>query len=203
LSGPGLKVLNKIVSARILLWCVLAIPAAVILFGYFSDARTYGEVIHESGEWAVRLLIVTMAITPLRLAIPRARWTQWLAQNRRGFGVATFCYAALHLAVYIARKQELALILEEGTEWDLLTGWLAFAIFLALAVTSNDASLRLLRRLWKKLHRFVYLAALLTFAHWMLTAFDMTSATIYAAILVTIESLRLVLQYRRVRQSPA
>jgi sulfoxide reductase heme-binding subunit YedZ len=187
--------------SRAILWCVLAVPAAVILLRYHSDSLTYGEVIHQSGEWAVRLLIVTMAATPLRLVFPRARWTAWLVQNRRGLGVATFCYAALHLGVYLARKAEPALILEEGAEWDLLTGWLAFVLFAALAATSNDASVRLLRRLWKKLHRFVYLAAMLTFAHWMLTAFDMTPAIIYAAILTAIEAVRLIFQNRRVRRS--
>jgi sulfoxide reductase heme-binding subunit YedZ len=76
----------------------------------------------------------------------------------------------------------------------LLTGWIAFLIFAALAITSNDASVRLLKRGWKKLHMLVYLGALLTFAHWVLTAFDPLLGYIHAGVLAAIETLRVVLQ---------
>jgi sulfoxide reductase heme-binding subunit YedZ len=174
-----------------LLWLVLAIPAAVTLTGYAADTMTYGEVVHASGEWSVRLLIVTMAITPLRLLFRCAEWPYWLTRRRRSFGVATFAYAILHTLVYVLRKADFALVVEEGSAPELATGWLALGIFAALAITSNDASLRLLRRSWKALHRFVYAAAVLTFAHWLLIAFDIVPGLIYAAILIGLEGSRL------------
>lgn len=195
--------LRQFLDSHWTLWTVLALPAAVILYQYGNDGISYGEVIHASGEWAVRILILTLAVTPLRLAFPQARWPSWLARRRRALGVAVFGYALLHAVVYLARKQEIALILEEGAEWDLLTGWLALAVFLPLALTSNDLSLRLLKRLWKQLHRLVYPATLLTFLHWVLTAFDMTPALIYAGILALVEGLRLVLMLVRARQRSA
>ena len=195
--------LRRIINSHYGLWAVLSVPALLILHGYVNDAYSYGEVIHLTGEWSVRLLIVTMAVTPLRLVFARSRWPLWLVQRRRALGVATFAYAAFHLAVYLARKQDVALILEEGVEWDLLTGWIAMVIFLLLAVTSNDTSLRMLRRLWKHLHRLVYPAAILTFAHWLLTAFDMTVGLIYAAILLALECIRVFYSLRRARQKAA
>ena len=73
---------------------------------------------------------------------------------------------------------------------------------LALAVTSNDASARLLRRRWKLLHRGVYAAAVLTFAHWILSAFDPIPGAIHLAVLVALEAIRLWKTYGyRVRRA--
>ncbi len=190
---------TRLFNSIYLLWAVLAVPAAVYLYAYGTDAISYGEFIHVSGEWAVRLLIVTMAATPLRLMFARARWPLWLVQRRRAFGVACFCYAGLHLLVYLLRKADLDLIIEEGLEPDLCTGWAAMALFSLLALTSNDYSMRLLRRAWKNLHRLVYPAAALTLLHWVLAAFDMTPGLIYAGILAALEALRLAIQARRAR----
>jgi sulfoxide reductase heme-binding subunit YedZ len=97
-----------------------------------------------------------MAITPLRLLFRQGNWLVWLLRRRRDLGVATFAYACAHTAVYLFRKGELNLILAEAMEPWLLVGWIALGILLALAATSNDASVRLLRRAWKRLHRLVY-----------------------------------------------
>ena len=79
----------------------------------------------------------------------------------------------------------------------MLTGWLAFAIFLPLALTSNDASVRMLGRSWKRLHRAVYAAAVLSFAHWILEAFDPAVAYAHLAVLAAIQSARLAPAARR------
>jgi methionine sulfoxide reductase heme-binding subunit len=183
----------------IFLWVLrllLAVPAGVVLYLYAGDALSYGEVIHETGDFAARLLIVTLAATPFRMLLPWAGFTRWLFERRRDFGVATFCYGLLHTLVYLQRKGELGLIIEEGMDIGLWTGWLALAIFVPLAITSNDASVRLLRRWWKRLHRLVYAGAVLTFAHWLLTAFDMVPGLIHAGILAGIMCMRLVLNLR-------
>jgi sulfoxide reductase heme-binding subunit YedZ len=158
---------------------------------------SYGEVVSETGEWATRLLIATLAITPIRLIFRRGQWLVWLVRRRRDFGVATFCYAAGHLAVYVFRKASVPLMIEEGSEPWLLAGWIAMIVFLALAATSNDISVRMLRKGWKRLHRFVYPAAALVFIHWVLSAFDPTTAYIHLAVLLALEATRIVLQMRQ------
>ena len=190
---------------RALLWIALAAPAAWWLYAYRADIMSYGEILHETGDLSVQLLIVTLAATPLRLLAPRAPVSAWLVKRRRDLGVATFCYAALHLAVYAVRKADLALIVEEGLAPEILTGWVELIIFAALAITSNDISMRLMKSAWKKLHLWVYPAAVLALAHWVLTAFDPLMAYIHAGVLAALEALRLVLQAqrRKARQSSA
>lgn len=183
--------------SRLILWAALAAPAGVIAWRYAIDTMSYGQVVHATGDWSVWLLIVTLATTPLRMALPRARWPVWLVRERRALGVAVFGYALFHLAVYAWRKAELALILDEGLRPDLLSGWIAFVVFTALAITSNDASVARLKRNWKRLHRLVYPAAALTILHWLLTAFSPTQALVHAAILLAVEALRLVLARRK------
>ena len=60
---------------------------------YMTGGLYYGEFIHATGDFSARLLIITLAVTPLRLMFPKSRWTTWLLQSRRYFGVAAFAYA--------------------------------------------------------------------------------------------------------------
>ena len=195
--------MQRILTSRPLLWALLAAPAAWIAYAYATDVLSYGEVIHLTGDTSARLLIVTLAATPFRLMFPRAGWPMWLLRRRREFGVATFGYALFHLVVYVVRKAGLDLILTEGAEPSLLTGWLAFLLLLPLAATSNDAAVRWLRRSWKRLHRLVYPAVVLVFAHWLLEAFTLQSALIHGAILAALEATRVFLSHRRKARAPA
>lgn len=181
----------KVLASAPFLWVVLAAPGAFILQRYASGAMSYGEFIHWSGDISVWLLIAALAVSPLR-RIVRGGFNVWLGKRRRDLGVASFGYAAGHLGAYLLRKADAALIWRESVEPGLLTGWIAFAVFLALAITSNDASVRWLRSGWKRLHWLVYPAAMLTAAHWVLTAFDPTLAWIHAAAIALLLALRLV-----------
>jgi sulfoxide reductase heme-binding subunit YedZ len=172
-------------------WLVVAYPAVWLANAWRAEDLFYGQMLHTSGELSARLLILTMAITPLRLMFPHARWPRWLLLRRRYFGVASFAYGMMHAVIYLDRKQSLALILKEGAEFSMWTGWLALAIFVVLAMTSNDASVRLLNRAWKKVHRWVYPAALLTFAHWIFAAFNFVPGLIHLLVLVFLECYRL------------
>jgi sulfoxide reductase heme-binding subunit YedZ len=171
---------------------VLALPWAWLALRYLTGRSFYGEMVHASGDWAIWFLLAALAVTPLRRVFPRQAWTAWLLPRRRYLGVAAFAYAALHTAVYVVRQAELPRILAEALEAGMLTGWLAFAIFVPLALTSNDTSVRRLGRAWKRLHRTVYAAAVLSFAHWILVAFDPTVAYAHLAVLVVLETIRLV-----------
>jgi sulfoxide reductase heme-binding subunit YedZ len=179
---------------QLVLWAVLAVPPLAVEALYLADAVSYGQVLHFTGDWSVRLMILALAVTPLRLMFPRARVMRWALRRRRDLGVAAFGYAAFHLAAYLAHKMSAALILQEGKEADLATGWLAFLIFCALAATSSDWAVRTLRRNWKRLHRLVYLAAVLAFAHWLMTAFELRDAIVHAGVLAALETARLLIQ---------
>ena len=79
----------------------------------------------------------------------------------------------------------------------MLTGWVALALFVPLAVTSNDIAVRALKQSWKRLHQLVYPAAILMFLHWVLSAFDPMTAYIHIAVLAVIELVRIGLQSRQ------
>jgi sulfoxide reductase heme-binding subunit YedZ len=81
---------RRTLNDPILLWLLLALPAAIMLQGYLTGTLFYGELMHASGEIGARLLIIALAITPLRLLFPQASWLLWLAARRRYFGVAAF-----------------------------------------------------------------------------------------------------------------
>ena len=196
-DGPGKQAWKQgrdsmaILASAPVLWIVLAAPGAFLLQRYAAGAISYGEFIHWSGDISIWLLIATLAVTPLR-RIVQGGFKLWLGKRRRDLGVATFAYAAGHLGAYLVRKADPALVWKEGADPGLLTGWVAFAIFLALAVTSNNASVRWLKAGWKRLHWLVYAGAILTAAHWLLTAFDPTTAAIHAAIIAALLALRFV-----------
>ena len=179
----------KILASAPVLWVVLAAPGALLLQRYAVGAISYGEFIHWSGDISVWLLIATLAVSPLR-RVMRGGFSLWLGKRRRDLGVAVFGYAAGHLLAYLLRKTDAALIWKEGVEPGLLTGWVAFAIFVALALTSNGASLRWLKAGWRRLHWLVYPGAILTAAHWLLTAFDPMAAIAHAVIIAILLALR-------------
>jgi sulfoxide reductase heme-binding subunit YedZ len=172
-----LSAAKTILNSQYFLWAVLALPCVGLVYAFAAGDLSYGDVIHASGELSARLLLLSLAITPLRLLFAESNWPNWLLHRRRYFGVAAFVYAAMHTLVYLDRSM-----------W---TGWLALAILLPLALTSNDTSVRRLRRTWKKLHRWVYLAALLTFTHWIFVAFDFVPGLIHFLVLILLETYRI------------
>jgi sulfoxide reductase heme-binding subunit YedZ len=197
--------LRASLNAKPLFWALLALPAAHILHRLLSEDVLPDELVGPSGEWAARLIILALMLTPLAQLLPRAGAVAWLIRRRRAFGVAAFCYALLHLAFYAAEMETPANVLAEIRLPGIWTGWVAFALMLPLALTSNDASVRLLKRGWKKLHRLAYPAALLVLAHWIIVHNALIEALIQSAPLALLEAWRLarLLGRRRARFSPA
>lgn len=191
--------MKAILNSRPLLWLVLALPGVWMLYRWAvtPDEYGYGHIIGDSGDWAAWLLMATLAVTPIRLLFRRQPWATWLMRRRRDLGVASFAYAAGHTVIYLTRKAQLDIILNELATPYILMGWLALALFIPLAITSNDASMRRMKRGWKRLHRLVYPAAILVFLHWVLSAFDPTTAYINIAILAVIELVRIGIQWRQ------
>ncbi|MXP08789.1 protein-methionine-sulfoxide reductase heme-binding subunit MsrQ [Pseudoblastomonas halimionae] len=190
-----------LLRSRLFLWLVLALPGASMIWRWWATPELYGygHIIGDSGDWAAWLLMVTLAVTPIRLLLRRSPVTQWLMRRRRDLGVASFGYAAFHTVVYLWRKADPAIIWDEVSTPYILAGWAALALFLPLAITSNDASMRRFKRSWKRLHRLVYPAAVLVFVHWASSAFDPTTAYINIAILAVIEIVRVAIQWRQRR----
>lgn len=116
------------------------------------------------GEWALRLLLVTLSVSTLR----RRLGLTFLASSRRGLGLWTFAYAAAHFSIYLIALAGLSLsqVLEDVIERPYITvGFSALMILLPLAVTSTRGWQRRLGRRWALLHKAVYVAAALALLH--------------------------------------
>jgi sulfoxide reductase heme-binding subunit YedZ len=181
----------RIPVGKALLWGLLAVPAIHILFRWFTEELWPDELVAPTGEWAARMIIVALSLTPLAMLLPRVRPVTWLLARRRAFGVAAFGYAVLHLYFYVREMETLANVLAELALLGIWTGWAAFALMLPLALTSNDAAMRRLKSGWKKLQRLVYPAALLTLIHWIVVHDALVSALIQVTPLIVLETYRL------------
>jgi sulfoxide reductase heme-binding subunit YedZ len=188
--------LVRLLNASSFAWLVLALPGVVLTYRYARGTTFYGEYLHATGELGVRLLMLAMAVTPLKLLFPKAAWIRWLAKRRRPIGVAAFAYSLLHAVAYVERQATLSAVVADAAELALASGWIALFVMLALAATSNDTAVRKLGSRWKWLHRTVYAAAALTFVHWVLSAFDPLAAYVHLGILAGLEAIRLLLAAR-------
>lgn len=183
-------ILGRFFKSRYFVWAVLGAPLVVMSVNYADGRLFYGEVVHLSGELSIRLLILTMAVTPLSLMFPGWSLSKWLIKNRRYFGVSSFGYALFHTVIYANKVSALPDILTEALLPEYLPGWFAFIVLAALALTSNDYSLLRLKGLWKKIHRLVYVAAFFSFLHFIIVAFNRGPALIHLAVLVVFEIYR-------------
>lgn len=183
--------LRTLIDSHALFRLVIAIPAIVMLSRFALAGGGLGHVIQGSGEWAARLLIVTLAITPIRMLFKGYHWPMWLFKRRRDLGLAAFLYAALHLGTYVVRQSSINVILYDIQYLEYIFGWLAFTAMLVLMVISNDAALHRLGTLWKKIQRLVYVAAIAVFLHWIWIKLDNVPALLHFAPLALLEAYRL------------
>jgi sulfoxide reductase heme-binding subunit YedZ len=115
--------------------------------------RAIHQLLHPSGEFSARFMIITMMITPLAMWLKSWRGPRWLMKRRRYLGVAAFGYALLHAVLYLLDTGIVAISSGKISKFYIWTGWLTFFIFVPLAITSTDGWVRRLGPKWKSLQR--------------------------------------------------
>ena len=177
----------------LLVWAALAVPAVLYLVRASGmAAEDLEDLLLPSGELSARLLIVALAITPLAMLLPNNRFIRWLRRQRRAIGLAAFGYGVLHLVFYLIAMGTLDAVLTELGATGIWTGWVALALLVPLALTSNNAAMRMLGRNWKRVQRLAYPAALLTLAHWLTIHDGFIVALAHFAPLVILELIRIL-----------
>ncbi|MCC7274634.1 MAG: ferric reductase-like transmembrane domain-containing protein [Alphaproteobacteria bacterium] len=184
--------LSPLKAATLLGLCLPGLLLAFDLAGRRLGPMPISAAIHETGLWAIRFLLLSLTITPLRRTM---RWPR-VMQVRRMVGVAAFAYVAAHLVLYaVDLKLDLARVASEIVlRFYLTIGFVALLLLAALAATSTDAMIRRLGgRRWQLLHRAVYGAAVLGVAHHFLQSkLNVTEPTIMAGFLIWLLGSRLL-----------
>ncbi|MDF1775049.1 MAG: ferric reductase-like transmembrane domain-containing protein [Rhizobiaceae bacterium] len=185
-----MKMLKTLLNSPYVFWALLALPSIGMINSALSG-QDLEPLLHPSGEFAARFMILAMMLTPLRMLFPKSGLVLWFLRRRRFLGVAAFGYAALHTLYYVIDLGSLSAVGADLTKFGIWTGWVAFVIFVPLAMTSNNASVRRLGRSWKVLQRFVYAAAVATLLHWIFVHYNFAPALVHFVPLAALETYRI------------
>ncbi len=191
-------------------WVPLIWLGLAFALGYLS-INPIQDLTFATGEGAIRLLVLSLACTPISIVFG---WRQVLPL-RKWLGLYAFLYAMLHFIIFIWLDYglNLELVWADGLVQKpyIIVGFISLLILLPLAITSNQQSMRLLKKNWKRLHQLVYLAAILAVLHFLWarkSAFD-PEALVYGGILAALLIVRIpavrksITNYRRGRGTAA
>lgn len=183
---------RQLLKPVVFMLCLL--PLVMLVLDALADnlgANPIEAVTRATGEWTLRLLFATLAVTPVRELFG---WG-WLMRLRRMLGLFAFFYASLHLMTYLWFDKffmwgEIAHDIVKRPF--IFAGMAAFVLLVPLAATSTNAMMHRLGRRWKRLHRVVYVIGILGVLHylWLVKA-DIRDPLIYGAILATLLGYRI------------
>lgn len=190
-----------------LLFAACALPLAWLAARTFGvgglglGANPVSELIHQLGLWGLRLLLVTLCVSPLAKSLRKPK----LLQYRRMLGLFSFTYLALHFLAWLVLDQSLrpsAIVADIVKRPYITVGFTALLLLLPLAVTSTNGWIRRLGRRWHELHKLVYPAAVLGCWHfWWQVKADWREPLLYAATLTVLLGWRW--QRARARRAPS
>ncbi|TDR17524.1 sulfite oxidase heme-binding subunit YedZ [Marinicella litoralis] len=183
---------------KVLLFIALMIPLGIIVFDGFQNNLTADpieELLHRTGIWSLRLLLLTMLMTPMKVITGSFVFIR----VRRMIGLFAFFYASLHLLIYVWLDLGLdwAHLLEDIIERTFITvGMLAWLLMLPMAITSNKRMMRKLGKTWKRIHQAIYLVICLASLHFIwLVKSDITEPLIYTGIGLSLLLFRVAHHY--------
>ena len=181
-----------------LLPALLVITDALEITGRLS-ANPVEDILDRFGNWGLRFIMITLAVTPLR----RVTGWNWLTRFRRMLGLFTFFYILMHFLTWFVLDQGMLLsaITEDIVERPFITiGMVALVLLVAMAATSTNGIRRRMGRRWDKLHYGAYAVGILGVWHyWWQVKQDISEPLVYAVILAVLLGARLWHYWRRRR----
>lgn len=187
----------KIPNNAWLRWGIYVVGLAPAVWAFWLAANNQlganpvKEFEHILGLWALRFLILTLLVTPLR-DLFRFNFLPY----RRALGLLAFYYVAMHFVTYVILDRGLnwpEIVKDVTQRWFIIIGFAAFILMIPLALTSNQWSIRKLKNKWQSLHRLIYLIALAGSLHFLMSVKSWpTEPLIYALIIITLVLWRLI-----------
>ena len=194
---PWLDRAGRVSALKSVVFALLLLPALYVAWQLATQgyARPYILANHDLGDWSIRLLFVSLAVTPLRQSLG---WPK-LILVRRMVGVAAFCYAAAHVLFYALDKSlQLQVIAREIVlRYYLTIGFAGLLILVALAATSTDSMVRRLGgKRWAALHRLAYVAGAVAVVHFFIQSkADVTEPFVMGGLFLWLMLWRLLARY--------
>ena len=192
---------RHIIALKIAVFMLALLPIGLLLLRAYNNqlgANPIETITDSTGIWTLRMLAITLAISPLRMLTGATV----LLRFRRMLGLFSFFYASLHFLTYIWLDQyfDWPFIVEDIIEHPyVIVGFCAFLILLSLAITSPKQMVRKLGKNWKKLHRLVYPAAFLACLHFIwLVKSDIREPLLYFGIFSLLMLLRLPVVQKKI-----
>jgi len=185
----------KIRWSKIVVFLVCLIPVALLGLSAYQGslgANPLEVITHTTGDWTIRFLLITLAVTPLRQLAQQ----YWLIQFRRMLGLFAFFYGTLHLTTYLWFDKFFVWhdIWADVSKRKFITvGFLAFVLMIPLAATSTKGIIRRLGKRWAQLHRLIYVSAIAGVIHylWLVKA-DKSKPLFYGGLLMVLLGYRAV-----------
>jgi len=190
------------IVGKVTVFCVSLLPAINLAMGIVNNtlgANPVESLTHQTGEWGLRFLLITLLITPLRRWFG---WNYWM-RFRRMLGLYSFFYVLLHFLTYLVFDHffNIAAIIDDIIKRPYITvGFVGFLLLIPLAITSLSVLRRRLGKSWITLHRLVYVCALAGVVHfWWLVKADVLEPFIYALTLAVLLFARMYFWYQKRR----
>jgi len=195
------KQISFVIKPVLFLICLVPFIRLVVGAVYDDLGTNPVEILtHETGEWALRFLLISLAVTPLR----RLLKTAWLGKLRRMFGLYAFFYASMHFITYLWLDQFFdwkEIIIDIPKRPFITIGFISLLLLLPLALTSTNAMQRRLKKRWLSLHKLVYVIPVLVVIHftWSLKA-DYSEPQIYALVFILLMLMRVIYDRKKALQ---
>lgn len=205
--------------AKPIVFAAALLPLSLLIWRAFNGglgADPLAKITHETGDWTLRFIVITLAITPMR----RLTGWNWLIRFRRMIGLYAFFYGCAHFLIYVIADRFAGLEFRDGilawstaralaaSIWEdvykrpyITVGFIGLVAMMPLALTSTAGWIRRLGgRNWNRLHRLIYLTAVAGVIHyWWLVKADILHPAIYASLVAILLAFRLVAAIKRSR----